>query len=32
MRYSVASVEVAFNVAHVGNPRGAEPPKNEAEA
>jgi hypothetical protein len=32
MRYSVASVEVAFNVAHVGGPRGAEPPRGEAEA
>ena len=27
MRYSVASVEVVLNVAHVGGPRGAEPPR-----
>ena len=27
MRYSVADVEVAFNVADVGGPRGAEPPR-----
>jgi hypothetical protein len=32
MRYSVASVEVVLNVAHVGGPRGAEPPRGEAEA
>jgi hypothetical protein len=32
MRYSVASVEVVLNVAHGGGPRGAEPPRGEAEA
>jgi hypothetical protein len=25
--YNVANVEVAFDVAHVGGPRGAEPPR-----
>jgi hypothetical protein len=29
--YNVANVEVAFNVAHVGGPRGAEPPRGVLE-
>jgi hypothetical protein len=32
MRYNVADVEVVFNVAHGGGPRGAEPPRGEAES
>jgi hypothetical protein len=31
MRYNVADVEVALDVADVGGPRGAEPPRGEAE-
>jgi hypothetical protein len=32
MRYDVASVSMVLNVAHGGGPRGAEPPRGEAEA
>jgi hypothetical protein len=32
MRYNGANVEVALDVAHGGGPRGAEPPRGEAEA
>jgi len=32
MRYNGANVEVVLDVAHVGGPRGAEPPRGEAEA
>jgi hypothetical protein len=32
MAYNGANVGVVLNVAHVGGPRGAEPPRGEPEA